>query len=90
LQPEVYTFFLDENLHNCRPVVEALTSAGFRFERHGDHFRPGTEDSRWLPLVGTRGWLLLTVDKNIRFNELERRAVEEFGVARVCLRWLKR
>jgi len=80
LQPEDYTFFLDENLHNCRPVVEALISAGFRHERHADHFSPGTEDSRWLPLVGTRRWLLLTVDKNIRFNELERRAVEQFGV----------
>jgi len=80
LQPEDYTFFLDENLHNCRPVVEALISAGFRYKRHGEYFSPGTEDSIWLPRVGTEGWLLLTVDKNIRFNELERRAVEQFGV----------
>jgi len=80
LQPEEYIFFLDENLHNCQPILDALTSAGLRYERHGKHFKAGTEDSEWLPVVGMRGWLLLTVDKNIRFNELERRAVEQFGV----------
>jgi hypothetical protein len=29
----------------------------------------------WLPFVGERGWLLVTKDKKIRFNELEKTAV---------------
>ncbi len=41
---------------------------------------PRTRDDQWLPLVGRNGWLLVTVDKNIRYNELERRAVIRFGV----------
>ncbi len=44
-------------------------------ERHGAHFSAGTEDSVWLPFVGEKGWILLTKDKRIRFNDLEKRAV---------------
>jgi hypothetical protein len=44
-------------------------------ERHGTHFPAGTEDSIWLPFVGQKGWILLTKDKRIRFNDLEKRAV---------------
>jgi hypothetical protein len=48
---------------------------GIRHERHGKHFPAGTEDSRWLPFVGQKGWILLTKDKRIRFNDLEKQAV---------------
>jgi len=46
-----------------------------RHERHRQHFAPGTEDSVWLPFVGQKGWILLTKDKRIRFNDLEKQAV---------------
>jgi hypothetical protein len=34
-------------------------------------------DEDWLPLVGDKGWILLTADKRIRYNLLEKRAVEK-------------
>ena len=34
----------------------------------------------WLPTVGRNGWVLLTADKRIRYNFLEKRALEENGV----------
>jgi len=36
------------------------------FERHQDHFSPGTPDTEWLPYIGQRGWILLTSDRRIR------------------------
>ena len=34
----------------------------------------------WLPFVGDKGWTLLTKDKRIRYNELEKSAVRQFKV----------
>lgn len=75
-----FVLYLDENIHNCQPILNGLDEAGIRYERHGNHFAPGTHDEQWLPLVGRSRWLLVTLDKNIRYNELERRAVLRFGV----------
>jgi hypothetical protein len=33
-----------------------------------------------LPFVGKQGWVLLTKDKKIRFNELERSAIQRYRV----------
>jgi hypothetical protein len=33
-----------------------------------------------LPLVGSKGWVLLTADKRIRYNFLEKHALEEHAV----------
>jgi hypothetical protein len=49
-------------------------------ERHLDHFSRGAPDEAWLPLVGTNGWILLTADKRIRYNLLEKRALEKNAV----------
>jgi len=73
--PREYVLFLDENLHNCQPILNALGAAGIAYERLGSHFPPGTPDEVWLPRVGSEGWLLVTVDKRIRYNEVERRAI---------------
>jgi len=46
-----------------------------KHERHGQHFPPGTEDTVWLPFVGEKGWVVLTKDKRIRYNQLEKAAI---------------
>ena len=46
-----------------------------KHERHGQYFSPGTPDTSWLPFVGEKGWILITKDKRIRFNDLEKEAV---------------
>jgi hypothetical protein len=80
LLPEEFVLYLDENLHNCKPILDALALHNVRHERHGTYFAAGTEDTAWLPFVGERGWLLLTKDKRIRFNELEKLAVQRHRV----------
>jgi len=60
--------------------LDVLLRHSIKHERHGEHFPPGTEDSVWLPFVGQRGWILLTKDKRIRFNQLEKTAVRRHRV----------
>jgi hypothetical protein len=53
---------------------------GVRHERHLDHFPRGAPDQEWLPKVGQKKWALLTADKRIRYNILEKKALAEWGV----------
>ena len=78
--PEDFVLYLDENLCNSRVIQDTLTKLGVRFERHLAHFDRGTADETWLPLVGSKGWVLLTADKRIRYNMLEKRALKEHAV----------
>jgi PIN like domain len=75
--PEDFVLYLDENLCNSTVILETLTKLGVRFERHLTHFSRGTLDESWLPLVGRNGWVLLTADKRIRYNLLEKRALDK-------------
>jgi hypothetical protein len=79
-QPKEFVLYLDENLCNSRAIHGALNKLGVRFVRHLDQFQRGTLDEAWLPLVGSEGWVLLTTDKRIRYNFLEKRALEENAV----------
>jgi len=48
--------------------------------RHGSRFSSGALDVEWLPVVGEKRWALLTSDKNIRYNQLEREKIVQFGI----------
>ena len=77
--PEGQVLFLDRSLAGL--AASALSDAGAAVERHQDHFAPDAADADWLRDVGRRGWLVVTADKRIRLNPLERRALGESGVA---------
>jgi hypothetical protein len=72
--------FLDETLFNCTPIHDALRELSVEFVRHDQKFEAGTIDQEWLPIVGQQRLIVLTSDKRIRFNELEREQVISFGV----------
>src|SRR5262249_7372307 len=75
-----FVLYLDENLDNCKPIVDALIRQEIRFERHQDHFARGTDDEVWLRFVGESQWIVLTKDKRNRYNEWERSAVRRYRV----------
>lgn len=54
-------------------------------EVHADHFVHDEIDQRWLEECGRRGWVVLTKDRNIRYNLVERRALLNAGVAAFVL-----
>jgi hypothetical protein len=72
-----FVVFLDEN--HCRNphLLNALSDAGIKHEKHLDHFAAGLEDRMWIPVVAEHGWCLLTADARIRYNQLERQAVQD-------------
>jgi hypothetical protein len=80
LQLDDFILYLDENLDNCKPIMEALSGSNVHFERHRHHFARGAVDELWLPFVAERSWVVLTKDKQNRYNELERDAIRQYKV----------
>ncbi len=79
-QPETLTFFLDKCLGR-HVVANALRQQGCAVELLTDHFPPSAADTEWLPQLRGKGWVLLTKDGQIQFNQLE---VESLLKARVA------
>ena len=80
LRLDDFVLYLDENLDNCKPIMEALEQQSIRYERHQTYYARGTDDDVWLPFVGKSGWIVLTKDKRNRYNEWEKLAVQTFSV----------
>lgn len=74
LPSEPLEFFLDE-ANSAHAIIEALRAAGETVHLHREHFTPGIPDTEWLPVIGEKGWIVLTKDAEIRRNGLERMAL---------------
>jgi hypothetical protein len=64
------TLFTDRDLGHKIP--DALAAAGYRVERHDDHFGPRTSDPEWIREIGQRGWVAFSHNKDIRYRTQER------------------
>lgn len=80
MQLEDFILYLDENLDNCKPILDVLASNRVQHHRHRDHFTRGTPDEVWLQFVAERAWVVLTKDKRNRYNEIERDALRRHRV----------
>lgn len=69
--PPKFNVYLDENLCNCRAILDVLTEHGIQVHSHLEFFQRGTPDDEWLSFVGGNRWALLTTDRCFRYNELE-------------------
>lgn len=67
------TYYVDRCLGKF--VGAALRAAGADVRLHDDHFAQDARDEDWIPDVASRGWVILTKDKNIRRNWGEREAL---------------
>jgi hypothetical protein len=72
------TFFFDRSVG--RKVPDALKLLGADVVKHDDLFEPDTPDDHWLIAAASNGWTVITKDKRIRFNEAERRAIQDARV----------
>jgi PIN like domain len=68
-RPEPLVFFIDRSLGR-KKVPEALRAAGVEIRVHDELFPQGTEDVVWLREAGTNGWIVITRDDRIRYNQL--------------------
>ena len=82
-QPPI-TFYLDRCAAS-ESLFQALRCAGVKVERHQDHFAHDEKDPVWLTAVGQYNWVVITADKNIRRNELERTAFIAASLRVFCL-----
>jgi hypothetical protein len=66
------TFYLDENW-DCLEVKNELDKGGIRFRIYKQDVaaNAGTSDEEFLPVVGRRGWILITADWHQRFRPRE-------------------
>lgn len=69
-----FTLFLDESF-DCKEVKDELVKAHIKFVVYSQRFQSSAEDQNVLPLVGKRGWAMLTCDSRNRYRELERKAI---------------
>lgn len=56
-------------------MPEALRTAGVEIRVHDELFPQGMEDVVWLREAGVNGWIVITRDDRIRYNQLEKQAV---------------
>jgi hypothetical protein len=56
-------------------VPEALRAGGVEIRVHDELFPQGTQDVDWLREAGANGWIVITRDDRIRYNQLEKQAV---------------
>lgn len=61
-------------------VAEALQQRGAHVVLHDDLFPHATDDEEWLPVVGARGWVLLTKDERLRRDSVQREILLDVGV----------
>jgi hypothetical protein len=77
--PREPVFFVDADLSD-KWFLKVLETAGVVFERHDDHFAPGTDDLDWLTRAGQEGWIVLSHNKKIRSVSAQTERLMEAGV----------
>jgi hypothetical protein len=80
-----YTFFSDEDL-GTKIFPVPLRDAGVRVEALTNHFPAGTNDVDWIPVVAQREWVVLTHDRNMRYNTPERNSIMQSRLRVIVIR----
>ena len=68
--PPEPTLFLDRNLGK-HIIARQLRDAGIAVEVHDDHLPQDAPAEDWIALVGRKGWVAITKDKNVRYRVAE-------------------
>jgi hypothetical protein len=69
------TFFFDNNFSDAIPRI--LAELDVEASHLRDHFDGHAKDVDWIPIVGSRGWVLLTADEAIRRVPIEAQALRD-------------
>lgn len=76
-------FYIDRCLG--RKLARTLQQHGLTIALHDDHFPQNALDVDWLPIVGQRGWVVLTKDARISRNTIERLTVATYNIRMFAL-----
>ncbi len=75
-----FVFFVDRS-SGKGSFVEGLKELGLNIEKHDDHFPQTALDFEWISKCGEMNWVVISRDKNIKKNPLEREALIRAGIA---------
>jgi hypothetical protein len=62
-------------------LAEGLKEIGLNIEKHDDHFEQNTLDITWLEKCGEMNWVVISSDKTIKKNFLEKEALMKSNLA---------
>lgn len=81
-------YFVDENTLALGKVMAALRddTAVIGQPPIDQLLRCGMDDVEWIPVVGSRGWVVITVDRHLRTRPHEARLAVQHGLKCVNLR----
>ena len=74
LPPSSTVLFLDAT-HQSKILANLLRDLDVSVEVHRRHFRPDAPDPEWIADVTSRGWVIISGDKGIREDGINRHAV---------------
>ncbi len=83
--PPKPALFLDRNLGK-HIIAKRLRDAGMTVEVHDDHLPMNAPDEDWIALVGRKGWVAVTKDKNIRYRTAELNAIRKHSARVIVIR----
>lgn len=83
--PPEPTLFLDRNLGK-HIVAERLRAEGMAVEVHDDHLPLDAPDEDWIALVGRKGWVAITKDRNVRYRAAELEAIRRHSARVIVIR----
>ena len=83
-QPEP-TLFVDRNLGR-HIIADRLRAEGMTVEVHDDHLPQDAPDEDWIALVGAKGWVAITKDRNVRYRAAELNAIRQHSARVIVIR----
>ena len=83
--PPEPTLFIDRSLGK-HIIADRLRTEGMAVEVHDDHLPQDAPDEDWIALVGHRGWVAITKDRNIRYRASELEAIRRHTARVIVIR----
>ena len=84
-QHEDLVFFLDRSLGR-HVIADKLRAVQVKVEVHDNHLPASAPDEDWIALVGSRGWVAFTKDKNIRYRAAELESIRRNSARVIVIR----
>lgn len=72
--------FFDRDVGTALPQALNVLRLPTRVEYLQNHFPADTQDDEWMPVIGSRGWLLIGHDRMHHRRSPERSAIQEYGM----------
>lgn len=77
------TYFLD-NTFSIR-FAKVLQVLGEDVHHLQEDFPPDTKDENWIPIIGERGWIIVTGDNRIRTKQVNKIALKKANIPAVFM-----